>query len=136
MTHGSWSSYNRGCRCAPCREAAVAYMRARRKANPEPQRAAARAYRLRHPEKYAESTARYKARKRGNGIEPYERAAIYVRDGGKCHLCGKRVGQDFHIDHLVPISAGGADAEWNVAIAHPLCNIRRGNRGPAQLRLI
>jgi 5-methylcytosine-specific restriction endonuclease McrA len=32
------------------------------------------------------------------------------------------------IDHLVPISRGGADQPTNVAAAHLTCNQRRNNR--------
>jgi predicted nucleic acid-binding Zn ribbon protein len=66
------------------------------------------------------------------------------RDGWRCHLCGKRVlkavGQ-LHpksptADHLIPIAAGGTHTWDNVALAHRDCNMRRSDRGNAQLRLV
>jgi 5-methylcytosine-specific restriction endonuclease McrA len=39
------------------------------------------------------------------------------------------------IDHLIPVSKGGADVPENVALAHRSCNCARGNRGAVQLRL-
>lgn len=62
---------------------------------------------------------------------------VAERDGWICHLCGKAVrpGQE-SVDHLIPVSAGGQDAMINVALAHVVCNSRRGARGKAQLRLL
>lgn len=65
------------------------------------------------------------------------------RDNSVCHLCGKKtrwgqgpLGSMYPtIDHLVPISKGGEHTWQNVALACRRCNISRGNRGVAQLRL-
>lgn len=81
--------------------------------------------------------ARRRARKRGNGAEPYARQEIFRRDGWRCHICRKAVRRSVvaphplapTIDHLVPIARGGADAPWNVATAHFLCNSIKGDRG-------
>lgn len=66
------------------------------------------------------------------------------RDRWRCHLCLRAVPRSVGaqhrlaptIDHLVPLSSGGAHAWLNVALAHRECNIRRGANGEAQLRLI
>lgn len=70
--------------------------------------------------------------------------ALGERDGWRCHLCGGKVPNRDHknrvldpeIDHLVPVSAGGSHTWDNVALAHRRCNMSRGARGPAQLRLL
>jgi 5-methylcytosine-specific restriction enzyme A len=38
------------------------------------------------------------------------------RDGGICHVCG-RPGAD-QVDHVIPLSEGGADDYWNRAPIH------------------
>jgi 5-methylcytosine-specific restriction endonuclease McrA len=67
------------------------------------------------------------------------------RDGWMCHLCGKSVKrlagtayvpQGATVDHLIPISAGGSHTWDNVSLAHRSCNISRGAKGVAQLRLV
>jgi 5-methylcytosine-specific restriction endonuclease McrA len=67
-------------------------------------------------------------------IDPRE---IYDRDGGRCHICGKRVTfERMTLDHLVPVSKGGEHVALNVRIAHGSCNSSRGaGRLPAQLIL-
>lgn len=75
---------------------------------------------------------------------PYRSVDIYERDGYRCHICGRVAKRRAvvpnplapTIDHLVPLSAGGADAPINVATAHFECNWRRGAGGAAQLRLV
>lgn len=76
--------------------------------------------------------------------KPFRFDAIAERDGWRCHLCGRRIDPTISrrhpmgatIDHLVPIAAGGGDEPENVALAHRDCNIRRGTKGIAQLRLV
>jgi hypothetical protein len=61
---------------------------------------------------------------------------IAKRDYYICHLCNQIVDMDIKrtdkmgatIDHLLPISKGGLDTMENVALAHWICNIRKGNR--------
>jgi 5-methylcytosine-specific restriction endonuclease McrA len=62
---------------------------------------------------------------------------LYERDGGKCHLCHKRVSfKQLSIDHIIPKSLGGPGSWENLAIAHLRCNVKRGvDRMPAQYRL-
>lgn len=56
------------------------------------------------------------------------RRVIYERDGGICMKCGTKVSRtDFHVDHIVPISAGGS--EWdlsNLELSCPTCNLKKG----------
>lgn len=58
------------------------------------------------------------------------RRVIYERDGGICMKCGNRVSRDnFHVDHINPISNGGA--EWdleNLELSCPACNLTKGIR--------
>ena len=61
---------------------------------------------------------------------------IAKRDSYLCHLCNQIVDMDIKrtdkmgatIDHILPLSKGGLDTMENVALAHWICNIRKGNR--------
>lgn len=87
------------------------------------------------------SQRRRKARKRENGVESYKEAQVLDLYGVTCHLCQEPIdleaprkpGTDgwekgLHIDHLVPISKGGADALDNVRPSHAACNMRKHNK--------
>jgi len=143
----------------------AAYMRAYRKKNPGKEAAAQRAWRESNPEKiaaynethrdelaarqrayhaanrerYVEHCALRRARKAGAPrVEKIDRSYIYERDGGICHICRKKAPRrGFHLDHLVPLSKGGAHTHDNLAVAHANCNLRRHDGLlPAQLRLV
>ena len=102
-------------------------------AHPEQQRA----WREAHPEQLREYNHRYRARLRGQYVAVVDIGAIYERDQGRCHICGKAVARAAaSMDHLVPISKGGAHASFNVRLAHRRCNSQRHNNGPAQLLLM
>lgn len=113
--------------------------RERYRANPEAHVAKVMAWRQKNREKCADTEARRRARIRcAPEIESIDRLEIYDRDGGRCHICGKKVSaRSFHLDHLVPISKGGTHTRANVRIAHAFCNqSRNAGRLPAQLLLV
>lgn len=67
---------------------------------------------------------------------PVVLAEIRMRDGNRCHLCDKTVPdkawphpQSPSLDHVVPLSKGGAHDPDNVKLAHLECNTAKGNRG-------
>jgi 5-methylcytosine-specific restriction endonuclease McrA len=54
----------------------------------------------------------------------------HARQHGKCFWCGKRVGRDFHVDHVVPIFLGGSNGPENLVISCPACNMSKGAKHP------
>jgi 5-methylcytosine-specific restriction endonuclease McrA len=67
---------------------------------------------------------------------------LFVRDRGICGICGKRVYKQARDkmmrpshDHILPVSKGGANTYANSRLTHRRCNVIRGNRGAAQLRM-
>lgn len=122
--------------------------------NADKRRAESAAYRAAHPEKVREWSATSYAKnydrmlahnalrrariKNAPRTEYIDRIAVYERDGGRCHICGRKCPRSaFHIDHLVPLSKGGDHVYANVATSHPRCNQRRqAGVIPAQLRLV
>lgn len=87
-----------------------------------------RVYSLAHRAARNATQAKRRATKRGVAHAPYDRDGIYIRDEGICHLCWEPVGEEFHIDHVIPLARGGADTPDNVAVAHPHCNHKKGAR--------
>ena len=56
------------------------------------------------------------------------RQIVYLRDGGRCMKCGRRVSKgSFHVDHVIPLAKGGD--EWdldNLELSCPECNLKKG----------
>jgi 5-methylcytosine-specific restriction endonuclease McrA len=94
-----------------------------------------------HPERRRASlnasNHRRRAQKHGAMSEKFLSLEIYERDDWTCHICGEKVTpESASIDHLIPISQGGAHTRRNVATAHRGCNSRRHVKSiHAQLRL-
>lgn len=99
-------------------------------------------WRTDNPEKYAELNRRKervrRARKFDNGSLPYSEQQVLELHGALCHLCKTEIdltaprspGVDgwengLHIDHVLPLSKGGADILDNVRPAHGLCNLQK-----------
>lgn len=81
---------------------------------------------------YIGSDHRKRARKYNVDYEPIQPRYIYERDNWTCHLCGERVHKSHpkdgydplgpSLDHIIPMSKGGAHIKSNVALAHFICN--------------
>ncbi|MBV8899168.1 MAG: HNH endonuclease [Verrucomicrobia bacterium] len=59
------------------------------------------------------------------------RRQIIERAGNRCEYCGlAQAGQEaaFHVDHVVPVSAGGLTNLDNLALACVSCSLRKGAR--------
>lgn len=58
---------------------------------------------------------------------PHVRLRVYDLHNGICGICNKHVNRaEMHLDHVIPISAGGPDEESNLQPAHPSCNFSKG----------
>lgn len=85
-----------------------------------------------------------RARLQDSEAEPVDRDVVGDRDGWKCGLCGHRVDNSLSwphprsasLDHIVPLSKGGAHAYINTQIAHLDCNMAKGNRGGGEQLLL
>lgn len=126
-------------------ESHLAASRRWRLAHPEQHLAAGAAWRAAHPEKLAQyrSTSKKrnpianrsyvrvrKARQRNATIIPFTPEQLRLRlsmGGGRCWMCG---GLGDTIDHVIPLSRGGAHALANLRTACLSCNSRKGSRLP------
>lgn len=127
--------------CAECAQDFVAvHKRARFCSKPCAKRAKNRSQR--HAERAAgkrnrgkqRREQRQRAQRRG---PPFTLLEIAIRDGWRCHLCGRKVTRrQASIDHLIPLVDGGPHSRDNVALAHHLCNSVRQDGGDVQLLLV
>lgn len=62
--------------------------------------------------------------------------AIWERDGGMCQYTGRKLRpHEGNIDHIVPISRGGASSWENCVLADRKVNSRKGNKLPEEAGL-
>lgn len=56
------------------------------------------------------------------------RKLIYERAEGRCELCGRKIlFDDMTLDHVKPLSMGGADSVENLSCTCEPCNLFKGN---------
>ena len=109
-------------------EKAAAY----RAAHKEEIAAYMKAYRKAHPEETSAKMSRRRARElQAEGTHTAgDIRDQYTRQKGKCFWCGGRVGKQYHVDHVVPLSRGGGDGPDNLVIACAACNLQKGDKLP------
>lgn len=72
----------------------------------------------------------------GSDGERVSLAAIIIRDGLNCGICGGVVDLDIRwpapmsksLDHIYPLSKGGPHTNLNCQLAHLRCNLSKGAR--------
>lgn len=64
--------------------------------------------------------------KRGS-MSPQRIARIFAAAGGKCHLCGRKLGpaDDYDIDHVIALENGGTDDDENLRPACSWCHVEK-----------
>lgn len=116
--HGSCSTYQRGCRCRPCTDAAS-------------ERAVTnRRRRLQESGLPDDNCHRTRARKGGGSYEPVRPQEVFARDGWICGICSESVDpsvkwpdrRSASLDHIVPLAKGGDHSYANVQCSHLSCN--------------
>jgi 5-methylcytosine-specific restriction endonuclease McrA len=117
------------------RDAANAATRNLRANQPEKIRKQNRKWRENNPFAVAVIVARKRARDLGvdSTLTRQEWEFVVRSHEFICHICGDKVSlelcrpETLSLDHLVPMSRGGANAKTNVAPAHRRCNQNRTN---------
>ena len=111
-----------------------------RENNLEKSRTASLKWNKEHPEKMNAAARKRRAVKLENGYSEYTNAQILEKYGVLCYLCKdpinleapRRIGKGkgwqlgLHIDHVLPIIAGGSDTLENVRPTHAICNMKKG----------
>jgi 5-methylcytosine-specific restriction endonuclease McrA len=80
-------------------------------------------YRKLPPDKRATLSNKRRAKAYGVAHQEYSRSEIMRRWGYRCCYCNARAE---HLDHVHPLSKGGADAEHNMVPACAPCNLSKG----------
>lgn len=73
---------------------------------------------------------RYPIKRHGERAEipGFVRLAVWLRDQGRCEVCGfQPVRGPYHLDHMLPWSAGGSDRSSNLRVLCEEHNMSRSN---------
>lgn len=118
-----------------------------RLANPEKRRAAAAAWNLANPEKAKGCIAEWKAahpeslliysqnrraRKNASGgkLSKGLSAKLFKLQKGSCPCCKQPLGEDYHLDHKMPLALGGTNTDENMQLLRAKCNLQKNAKHP------
>lgn len=73
---------------------------------------------------------RAKIRENGGRLSPGLAKTLFSLQKGKCACCGLPLGNDFHLDHIIPSALGGANEDWNIQLLRRKCNMSKGAKHP------
>ena len=97
-------------------------------------RAASSAYQSANLDKFRVYEQNRRARKRESGgklsIGLAER--LFRLQRGKCACCGQPLGNDYHLDHIMPLALGGSNTDDNMQLLRGSCNLKKGAKHPVE----
>ena len=93
-------------------------------------------YYRRNPSKYQDHNAVRRAKIKEATTDNVDRIRVFERDGWECHICGDPISKEavwpspesVSLDHVIPLSKGGAHSYDNCKAAHWGCNSAKGDR--------
>ena len=65
-----------------------------------------------------------------------QRAEVFAKTAGTCHVCGGRAGRSWQADHVVPHRLGGEHSVENYLPICRECNVLRRSHSPQVMKLI
>lgn len=70
------------------------------------------------------------AARRSRYVSAETKLAVFIRDGGRCVVCGRGKGDgvSLTVDHIIPWSEGGANTAQNLQTLCEGCNAEKSNR--------
>ena len=80
--------------------------------------------------------ARAKGRPPRKRLSTDQRKRVLAKTDGRCHICGGKVGERWHADHVRAYGRGGHHVEENYLAAHELCNNYRWHYLPEEFQYI
>lgn len=55
---------------------------------------------------------------------------LFKSQRGLCPCCGLALGDDYHLDHIMPIALGGKNEDNNIQLLRAICNLRKNAKHP------
>lgn len=58
---------------------------------------------------------------------------LFKLQRGKCACgCGQPLGDDYHLDHIMPLALGGSNTDDNIQLLTATCNLKKSSRHPVE----
>lgn len=94
-------------------------------ANIEKAKASSLRWYLANPEAVRIKDQNRRAKKSGGKLSKGLAEKLFKLQRGKCPCCGKLLGEDYHLDHVVPLALGGSNTDDNIQLLRAKCNMHK-----------
>lgn len=113
-------------------DAAKTRTKAWRKANPVRVKEYYAEWVKNNPEKLRIVSQNRRARKLASGGKLSSGLAkrLFAIQKGKCACCGQSLGNDYHMDHIMPLALGGSNTDDNIQLLRKHCNLQKNRTHP------
>lgn len=103
-------------------------------ANKERKKASDAKWRAENPEACRMKTLRRRALKRevGGTLSKGLSERLFKLQRGKCACCGKKLGENYHLDHIMPLALGGTNTDDNMQLLRAKCNLQKNAKHPVE----
>ncbi len=69
-------------------------------------------------------------RERGGNLSAGIALKLFKLQRGKCACCGELLGDDYQLDHIMPIALGGKNVDSNMQLLRKVCNLQKHAKHP------
>lgn len=88
-------------------------------------------YRQENPEVAKNSKAKRRSLEKDNGkLSKGILTQLYQIQKGLCICCKEPLGDDYHLDHIMPLALGGTNTDDNVQLLKAKCNLQKSAKHP------
>lgn len=99
--------------------------------NPEKKKAIFAKWYFANPEASRIHSHNRRARASGGKLSPGLAEKLFKLQRGKCACgCKQPLGDNYHLDHRMPLSLGGANEDWNMQLLRSTCNQQKHAKHP------
>lgn len=105
-------------------------LRAWYKDNSEKAKANSRAWKLDNPEANRIIHQNRRSRSNGGALSKGLINQLFKLQRGKCPCCSKPLGDDYHLDHKMPLALGGLNTDDNMQLLRAVCNMQKHSKHP------
>ena len=101
-------------------------------ANQKNRKAYNTAYSTANPEVRRIGFHNYEAKKRANGgtLSKGLSDKLFKLQQGKCPCCNEPLGENYHLDHSMPLRLGGPNVDSNMQLLRQVCNLQKSAQHP------
>ena len=104
-----------------------------RENNPDKVKAAYSGWKSRNPEKVRLSNQNRRAKKIASGnLSNGLSERLYKLQKGLCACCKQPLGDDYHLDHILPLALGGTNTDDNIQLLRAECNMQKSAKHPIE----